>query len=109
MRYVQHPETLELIPAHLYQPPSKPGLQIMTDSHYDGLRATNGTDISTRAKHRQYMKDNGLTTIDDFSSIQKPKTPDSVKEDVIRALRELRHGNRPRYEHDITRRTGGFD
>jgi len=36
------------------------------DRSYDGLRATDGTDISTRAKHREYMKLNNLTTVDDF-------------------------------------------
>lgn len=38
------------------------------DRHYDGLRATDGTDISTRSKHREYMKRNGLTTADDFTA-----------------------------------------
>lgn len=37
------------------------------DRHYDGLRATDGTDISSRSKHREYMRRKGLTTIDDFS------------------------------------------
>jgi putative FmdB family regulatory protein len=36
------------------------------DRHYDGLRASDGTDISSRSKHREYMKRNGLTTADDF-------------------------------------------
>ena len=36
------------------------------DRHYDGLRATDGTDISSRSKHRAYMKEKGLTTADDF-------------------------------------------
>jgi len=36
------------------------------DRHYDGMRATDGTDISTRTKHREYMRANGLTTMDDF-------------------------------------------
>lgn len=36
------------------------------DRSYDGLTATDGTDISTRTKHRDYMKANGLTTADDF-------------------------------------------
>jgi hypothetical protein len=36
------------------------------DRHYEGLRATDGTDISTRTKHREYMKRHNLTTIDDF-------------------------------------------
>jgi hypothetical protein len=41
--------------------------RVIGDSHYDGLRATDGTDISTRAKHRAYMKAHGLTTMDDFN------------------------------------------
>lgn len=36
------------------------------DRHYDGLKATDGTDISTRTKHREYMKANGLTMDSDF-------------------------------------------
>jgi hypothetical protein len=52
-----------------------PGLAIGNalagDRHYDGMRATDGTDISTRAKHRAYMKANNLTTADDFSSTWK--------------------------------------
>lgn len=36
------------------------------DASYDGLRATDGTDISSRTKHREYMKANNLTTVDDF-------------------------------------------
>jgi hypothetical protein len=37
------------------------------DRHYDGLRAPDGTDISTRTKHREYMRQHGLTTADDFA------------------------------------------
>jgi hypothetical protein len=36
------------------------------DRHYEGLRATDGTDISTRTKHREYMRQHNLTTIDDY-------------------------------------------
>lgn len=36
------------------------------DRHYDGLRAPDGTDISSRTKHREYMKRTGMTTADDF-------------------------------------------
>lgn len=39
---------------------------LWSDGGYDGLRATDGTDISSRTKHREYMKANGLTTVDDF-------------------------------------------
>lgn len=36
------------------------------DRHYDGMRATDGTPIDSRTKHREYMKKNNLTTADDF-------------------------------------------
>ena len=36
------------------------------DRHYDGLRATDGADISSRSKHRAYMRERGLTTTDDY-------------------------------------------
>lgn len=36
------------------------------DRSYDGARASDGTDISTRTKHREYMRANNLTTMDDF-------------------------------------------
>jgi hypothetical protein len=38
------------------------------DRHYDGLQATDGADISTRSKHREYMKATGLTMADDFKN-----------------------------------------
>lgn len=37
------------------------------DRDYIGLRATDGTDISSRSKQREYMKRHGLTTADDFT------------------------------------------
>ena len=37
------------------------------DRGYDGLRAQDGTDISSRSKHRAYMKQHGLTTADDYT------------------------------------------
>lgn len=42
------------------------GMQIIGDQYYDGLCTTDGTDISTRAKHREYMKRTGLVTFDDY-------------------------------------------
>ena len=55
-----------------YAPESATGARdsgaLWNDRSYDGLRATDGADISSRTKHREYMKVNGLTTVDDFSS-----------------------------------------
>jgi hypothetical protein len=39
---------------------------LWNDRSYDGLRATDGTPIDSRSKHREYMKVNNLTTADDF-------------------------------------------
>jgi hypothetical protein len=44
---------------------------LASERHYDGLRAPDGTDISSRAKHRAYMKANNLTTADDFTQTWK--------------------------------------
>jgi hypothetical protein len=41
---------------------------LWNDRHYDGLRALDGTDISSRSKHREYMRRHGLTTVDDFTN-----------------------------------------
>jgi hypothetical protein len=46
------------------------------DRHYDGLKAQDGTNISTRTRHRQYMKENGLTMMSDF----KQTWADAAKE-----------------------------
>lgn len=67
-RYVQDRKTGELIEVTAdYQPELRVDSgALWGDSSYAGLRATDGTDISTRTKHREYMKANGLTTVDDF-------------------------------------------
>ena len=36
------------------------------DRSYEGMVAPDGTDISSRTKHREYMKAKGVTTMDDF-------------------------------------------
>lgn len=40
---------------------------LTSDAIYDGLKAPDGSDISTRAKHREYMRRNNVTTIDDYT------------------------------------------
>lgn len=38
------------------------------DRHYENLRGPNGEDLSSRTKHREFMRASGLTTADDFAS-----------------------------------------
>jgi hypothetical protein len=72
-RYIQDPVTFELVevtPDYVPEPrdAAKNRGALWNDREYDGLRATDGTDISSRTKQREYMKAKGLTTVDDFSS-----------------------------------------
>ena len=41
---------------------------LFNDREYEGLRASEGADISTRKKHREYMHRTGLTTACDFTN-----------------------------------------
>jgi hypothetical protein len=75
------------------------------DRGYEGMRASDGTDISSRTKHRAYMKANGLTTMDDFKDIWAKsaekradyymgRTGAITREDIGRVIHELEHKNR---------------
>lgn len=50
----------------MYGPKMEAGYMVMGDQHYDGLQAHDGSDISTRSKHREFMKRTGLVTFDDY-------------------------------------------
>jgi hypothetical protein len=67
-RYIQDPKTHELIEiTDGYVPDLRTDSgALWGDRSYDGLRASDGTDISSRTKHRDYMKAKGLATADDF-------------------------------------------
>ena len=69
-KWVYDPEVGEMIEVTPEWSPSKDTRTsaLWNDRHYHGLRATDGTDISSRKKHREYMKRMGLTTADDFKS-----------------------------------------
>lgn len=70
-RYIWDDELKDLVEITPdYQPSRKDAANhlgsLWGDRHYDGLQATDGADISTRKKHRDYMRKMGLTTADDF-------------------------------------------
>ena len=72
---------------------------LVGDRHYDGLRATDGADISTRTKHREYMKRHGLTTIDDYKESHakaqaardqyRQRGGSVTRDDIARAIHQL--------------------
>jgi hypothetical protein len=45
----------------------KPRVELSTGTCYEGLQATDGTPINSRAKHREYMRLHGFTTTDDYT------------------------------------------
>lgn len=49
-----------------YSAPARADSALWGDRSYEGMVAPDGTDISSRTKHREYMKAKGLTTMDDF-------------------------------------------
>lgn len=70
-RYIQDRETGELIEVTPdYVATSRDSARnagmLWNDRGYEGMQATDGADISSRKKHRDYMKRTGLTTVDDF-------------------------------------------
>lgn len=67
-RYIQDRHTGELIEVTQdHREPMRNDAGVLWgDRHYEGARATDGTDISTRTKHREYMAANNLALADDF-------------------------------------------
>lgn len=71
------------------------------DRHYDGMRATDGSDISSRKKHRDYMRRNNLTTTDDFKDTwaraqqereaYRERGGSIRRQDVVAAIEKLQH------------------
>ena len=104
--WVQDPDTGELVPKDEYIPKRhlNPHHLVVGDRHYDGMFATDGADISTRAKHRAYQKRHGLAMADDFSStwqreaqkraeyFKEAKHGATRREDVARAIHRLESG-----------------
>lgn len=110
-RFVWNPElkTLVEVDPDYEQVSRQDGVgSLWNDRSYDGLRATDGSDISSRSKHRSYMKRNGLTTADDYkgewSNAEKRrdayrtvgKGGATSREDVGRAIHQLESAQRRR-------------
>jgi hypothetical protein len=74
---------------------------IMAGRFYENTKATDGTDIGSRRKHKAYMKDHNLTTMDDFGGewkraqerrdgIKEGRMPDPKRREALeRAFHEI--------------------
>lgn len=105
-RYIQSPEPpyeLMEVGADYTLPPINPHQadgSLWGDRHYEGMRATDGADIGSRTKHREYMKAKGLTTIDDYkdtwakaekerAEFRSGKRGSVTREDIRRTISQL--------------------
>ena len=55
-------------------------LRVVSDLYMDGVRATDGTDIGSRAKRREYMRVRGLADVSDYTNewAQKAKVRERI-------------------------------
>ena len=65
-RFKWDPWQKKLVPVGFVEEKKAIHASIVTDRHYENTCATDGTDIGSRRKHRDYMRRNNLTTVDDF-------------------------------------------
>lgn len=66
--YRQNPETGQVESIEVgddYTPPDAERVPVFTDRFMEGVRATDGTDISNRWKRREWMKRRDLVDVDD--------------------------------------------
>lgn len=64
--YIWDEELKELVEVSPDYTPT-PRVELMPGTCYDGVRATDGADIGSRRKHKDYMRRHGLTTADDYT------------------------------------------
>jgi len=98
-RWVQVDGELIEVDPHTYEPTMRASNAMWGDRHYDGQRTQDGVDISTRTKHREYMRSRGLAMADDYrqtwarAAEQRERwythgADASRREDVVRATRK---------------------
>lgn len=89
-RWVWDEAAGKLVSAEDYVTPERAvSAPIMVDRFYEGVRATDGTDIGSRRKHRAYMKDRGLAPADDFSPSWYAKQHKDREQAVRKERREV--------------------
>jgi hypothetical protein len=84
-----------------YHTEPKQEVFIHGDKNYEGLTDTKGIDISTRTKHREYMKQNNLALAGDYTNEWKAaekqrqanKDPTRVH-DLVRAYEQTQRRRR---------------
>lgn len=92
-RYIQHPETLELIPAEDYFAPAVDAPYVIPDIQpYQSMQT--GEVIKSRSHHREHLRQHGLieigTEIKAAMTQQRPKDDrEGRKQAIAHAMRRL--------------------
>lgn len=99
MRYIQDPDTLELVPADQYYKEPKSGLEIMHDIEpYRSM--IDGSIITSRSKHRVHLKQHGCEEVGNDSSLTKPRkpieSPPGLKEAIAQSMDKFYSNRRNR-------------
>ena len=79
----------ELVDANDYTPPSRAlDAPIMAGRFYENVSSTDGVDIGSRKKHREYMKQRDLAPADDYSAAWYERRRKEKKRDQDRERKE---------------------
>lgn len=86
-RYIQDPDTLELVPAEEWTGPAKASYYVMPDIQpYQSM--VTGEMIQGRRQHREHLRTHNVVEVGNELDKAKPRTPEppkGLKEHLIRA------------------------
>lgn len=89
-RYIQHPVTLELIPAEEYERPRQAGPYVWDDIQ-PYRSQIDGSLIGSRSTHRSHLKAHGCVEVGNETQALTRRADNTLKQDILRAW-EKRYG-----------------
>mgnify|MGYP001615623044 FL=1 len=98
MKYIQDPETFELIPADRYYAVPKSGIEIIPDiAPYRSQ--IDGSLITSRSRHREHLKQHGCIEVGNDSSVTNPTytppgSPPGLKEAIAQSMEKYMSSQR---------------
>lgn len=88
-RYIQDPETLELVPAEDYHPRMEVNAPMVMPDIQPYRSMVDGSEISSRSQHRSHLRQHRLVEVGNetkalMSQAKRPAPPPGLKEALIR-------------------------
>lgn len=87
-RYVWDAEKKEMIPYSERTNTDAINAGVLSGRHYENTAATDGTDIGSRRKHKEYMKRNGMAHMSDYNPDYKERLEARKDREETKSLRE---------------------